>query len=212
MTILFLTALTPLVAAETVPTASALDALLTGLKTTYADVDALQADFTQVTRSAHFGEGPAQGGQIILGRPRMMRIAFTGEAGALFLSDGSDLYVYSPLGNQVIITPDLADKSDGVTDLLSSLSALEERFEITLLPAEEATIALSLTPKDDARIMTMQLSMTTDYQLTSLSVTDAFDSTTEMQFSNMTLNPDLPEGVFTFAIPEGASVIRSDEL
>jgi len=210
MTILFLTALSSLAAAEAAPTAPDLDALLAGLKATYADAEALQADFTQVTRSEHFGEGLVQTGQITLGRPRMMRIAFAGEAGSLFLSDGADLYVYSPLGNQVIITPDLAEKSDGVTDLLSSLSALEERFEIALLPSEGAAIELSLTPKDGAQIASMQLSMTTEYQLTSLAVTDAFDSTTEMRFSNLIMNPDLPEGVFTFAIPEGASVIRSD--
>ncbi|MFT5686948.1 MAG: outer membrane lipoprotein carrier protein, partial [Myxococcota bacterium] len=120
--------------------------------------------------------------------------------------------VYSELGNQVIITPDLAEKSDGVTDLLSNLSALEERFEIALLPTEDASIDLALTPRDNTRIKAMQLSLTPDYQLTSLSVTDAFETTTEMRFSNMALDPDLPEGVFSFEIPEGATVIRSDSF
>jgi outer membrane lipoprotein-sorting protein len=212
MTFLFLTALTSLAAAETGPAAPSLDELLTGLKATYADAEALKADFTQITRSEQFGEGPAQIGQIILRQPGMMRIEFSGETGALFLCDGSDLYVYSPLGNQVIITPDLADKSDGITDLLSSLSALEERFEIVLLPSEGAAIELSLAPKNDAQFTSMQLSMTADYHLTSLSVTDAFDSTTQMRFSSMVIDPELAEGVFTFAIPEGASVVRSDRL
>ncbi len=150
--LILLTALLPHAVAETVPAPTTLEGLLAGLKATYAQTEAIQADFTQVTRSDLYGEGPVQTGQIILGRPRMMRITFQGDAGSLFLSDGDSLYVYSTLSNQVIITPDLAERSDGVTDLLSSLSALEERFEIALLRADDAAIDLSLTPRDAGQV------------------------------------------------------------
>jgi outer membrane lipoprotein-sorting protein len=43
-------------------------------------------------------------------------------------------------------------------------------------------------------------------------VTDAFDSTTELRFSNMVLDPNLPEGIFQFEIPADAQVIRSGEI
>ncbi|MFT5684567.1 MAG: outer membrane lipoprotein-sorting protein, partial [Myxococcota bacterium] len=81
MTILFLSAFANLASAETASAAPTLESLLAGLKTTYSETEAIQADFTQVTRSESFGEGPEQTGQLILGRPRMMRIAFEGEAG-----------------------------------------------------------------------------------------------------------------------------------
>ena len=211
--IVLLTALAPLAAAETTaPPAPALDDLLAGLKATYGETQAIQADFTQTTRSEAFGEGPVQTGQITLGRPRMMRVEFTGDAGSLFLSDGDNLYVYSSIGNQVIITPDLAEKSDGVADLLGNLSALEEQFDITLLSTDDASTELSLTPKSAAQFKSMEMSLTPDYRLTRLSVTDAFDSTTEMKFENMTVDPELPAGVFEFTVPEGAQVIRSDSI
>jgi outer membrane lipoprotein carrier protein len=145
----------------------------------------------------------------------MMRVEFAGETGSLFLCDSTNLYVYSKIGNQVIITPDVVGSSDGVSDLITNLATLEEQFEISLMdadPANPGSLDLSLAPKEDARFKSMQLSMTADFRVTRLSVTDAFDSTTEMRFSNMVLDPNLPEGIFQFEIPADAQVIRSGEI
>jgi outer membrane lipoprotein carrier protein len=215
MPFILMTILMPSASGQPPDAPLALDGVLAGLKSTYDQTEAIQADFTQVTRSEAFGEGPVQTGQITLGQPRMMRVEFAGETGSLFLCDSTNLYVYSPLGNQVIITPDLVDASDGVSDLLSNLAALEEQFEVTLREADPATPAaleLTLTPKEDARFESMQLSMTVDYRVTRLAVTDAFASTTEMRFSNMVLDPNLPEGIFEFEIPADAQVIRAGEI
>lgn len=199
--------------AETTEPAPTLEGLMAALKETYSDTESLQADFTQVTRSPGFGDGPEQTGRITLGQPRMMRVEFSGDNGSLFVSDGDNLYVWSQLGNQVIITPDLSERSDGVSDLLSSLPALEERFNIAITATTSASIELALTPRDTAQFQTMSMSLSAaDYRLTRLSVTDVFDNTTEMTFDNLILNPELPATVFEFETPEGATVIRADNI
>ena len=103
MPLILMTALMPLASGQPPDAPPSLEGLLAGLKATYEQTRAIQADFTQTTRSEAFGEGPAQTGQITLGQPRMMRVEFAGESGSLFLSDSTNLYVYSPLVNQVSI-------------------------------------------------------------------------------------------------------------
>jgi outer membrane lipoprotein carrier protein len=215
MPFILMTVLMPSASGQPPDDSPDLDELLAGLKTTYSQTESLQADFTQLTRSEAFGDGPVQTGQLTLGQPRMMRVEFAGETGSLFLCDSTNLYVYSKIGNQVIITPDVVGSSDGVSDLITNLATLEEQFEISLMdadPANPGSLDLSLAPKEDARFKSMQLSMTADFRVTRLSVTDAFDSTTEMRFSNMVLDPNLPEGIFQFEIPADAQVIRSGEI
>src|SRR5688572_22895268 len=63
---------TPALAADPVP------AVVGEVAIKYAKVDSIQADFTQVTKSAAFGEDK-QAGTMQIKRPKKMRWNFTGE-------------------------------------------------------------------------------------------------------------------------------------
>ena len=209
----------PSTAAAAPATASAevpLEALLSAVKARYADTTAISAHFTQVTRSPAFGEGPAQQGTLLIARPRHMRVEFQGADASQFVSDGQTLWVYSPASQQVIVTPDLSGQSDGLSDLLGSLAALEERFEVTRLPADaEGGHRLSLRPRgaEAAQLKALNLTLQADTLLLArLEIVDAFDGVTEMRFSEVALNPAVPEGAFAFTPPPGVQVIRTDQI
>lgn len=191
------------------------DALLSRLSETYRDVQAIQANFTQTTSSPAYGDGPAQHGQVTIARPRQLRIGFTDGSRSTFVSDGETLWVYAPDQQQVIITPDLSEQSDGLADLLQSLSSLEERFAVTALPAPAPGLqALSLAPKDggSAQFKTLALVFDAQLHLSALEITDAFDTVTKMVFEDVALNPSVEAGLFTFTPPEGTAVIRTDQM
>ncbi len=200
-----------LISAAFAQSTAPLDELLAGLQATYGGIEAIEARFTQTSTSPAFGEGPTQQGTILLSQPRMMRLEMTGDTASTFISDGEQLYVYSPASKQVFITPDLADRSDGLSDLLGSLSALESRFEVDLLSRDESSWRIALTPRSGAQTLTLQIAAA-DYALERLEVTDAFQSTTQMRFTDINLAPDVPEGAFVFVPPEGVTVVRTDQI
>jgi outer membrane lipoprotein carrier protein len=189
-----------------------LEALMEGLAEKYRDTLAIQASFTQSTRSPAFGDGPTQQGTVTIARPRKLNIAFTQGSSAQFISDGETLWVYSPDQDQVIITPDLSQQSDGLSDLIESLSALQERFEVTALPAEPGSHAVSLAPRAGAQFKALRLTFDDGLLLTSLEIVDPFDSVTRMDFQGFSLDPTIPDGTFSFTAPEGTTVVRTDQM
>jgi outer membrane lipoprotein-sorting protein len=43
-------------------------------------------------------------------------------------------------------------------------------------------------------------------------VVDAFDAVVELDFSAVTINPEIPDERFTFVAPDGATVIKTDGI
>lgn len=192
-----------------------LDTLLSAITAHYRDAVALSARFTQVSRSPAFGAGPKQTGTILIARPRQLRVELQGADASQLISDGQTLWIYSPANRQVVVTPDLSEQSSGLSDLLGSLGALQERFAITRLAGEAGLHRLSLAPKDGDTAQFKALILDIDastLELRRLEIVDAFDSVTEMRFSGVTLNPAVAADAFAFVPPEGVQVIRPDTL
>lgn len=189
-----------------------LDVLMNQLSETYREVAAVQATFTQKSRSQMYGEGPSQPGTVTIARPRQMSITFGGDMPSQFISDGETLWVYSPVNNQVIVTPDMSQSSDGISDLLESLSSLQERFEVSALPSAEGSQAVSLAPRDGAQFKALELTFNDALHLTRLEIVDRLDTVTVMEFDSFILNPTVSEGMFRFEAPEGTTVVRTDRI
>lgn len=210
-------ALALLLAVASAPAAAAptVDQVVSGVESAYKDVRTLQADFSQVVSSATMGAGPAQTGVIKLARPRKMRWDFVTPDDKLFVTDGATMWVYTPADKQVFISEDLGGGDGNVEQLLDSLDKLDELFEVRLLePASPQSVRLDLRPRAaTAQFKSLELELSADgYRLQRLVLVDAFDTRTELAFSNLVLNPSLPDAAFTFQVPDGIAVIRSDGL
>ena len=207
-----LLALSPVAIGETAPSTQE---VVAAVEQTYKDVQSLQADFIQVTRN-DFGETRQQGA-VQLKRPRKMRWDFTQPAASSFITDGSKLWVWSPTDNQVIVTEDLSGATSGsdMSQLLTDLSKLGELFNVeqTAAAAGATTHTLLLTPKTSTNFKSLQLEVSqSDYTLQRVVVVDAFDAVVELDFSGVTINPEIPDARFTFSVPEGATVIKTDGI
>jgi outer membrane lipoprotein carrier protein len=186
--------------------------IVQAIEKTYANVQGIRADFTQTSRSSLMGE-QHQKGRVLLKRPRKMRWVFTLPDDRQFVTDGQTMWIWSASDNQVIVTGDFASQSGDMPQLLDDLSKLDELFDIVVLPGPPQTHVLSLTPKKQAAFKKLELVLEKKkYTLEKVTMTDNMDGVVELAFSQVKLNPELADSSFTFAIPPGAQVIRSDGL
>lgn len=199
--------------AEAPPTAVQMDSevasVVSAVQHRYADVNVIRAEFVQVSRL--LGEVEEQRGTVVLQRPRKMRWSFT-SSGQQFVTDGDTMWIYNPEQKQVMRFKDFGGQSSAADQLLQSLGKVGELFDVKMLEAKSG-YKLSLTPRDDSlkgKVKALTLGLDSEYTLTSLVITDAFDYVTDLTFSNVKLGGDVDAGTFRFDIPAGVEVIDSN--
>ena len=186
--------------------------LVAAVESTYGDVQSLRADFVQVVRSAG-GEQKTKG-RVVLKRPRLMKWDSTKEpGGTLFVSDGEKMWIYSPTDKQVLVYNDLSQAGGGLAlDLLDSLEKLDEEFQVEIASdaskKKNAFVVKLLPKKDDAQFKEIRLVLSKKkYELQQVTIVDHFGSETEFTFSQVKLNPDIPDEEFSFTPPDGVETI-----
>lgn len=203
----------PVMAAPTSPpTPSALTeaetaTLVARIQKTYAPVDTLTASFVQVTESALYGRDE-QVGEILLQRPNRMRWDFAG-SGKQYVLDGKTLWIYQPAQKQVLRFSQIQEQSMIANNLLMSLHKVGDDFDPKALPAETG-YRLQLVPKDPtmrSQVKEIVLALDDKLALSGLRLVDPMDNVTNLTFRKTRLGAQVPEGTFTFQVPEGVEII-----
>jgi outer membrane lipoprotein carrier protein len=176
----------------------------------YAEVNALQASFTQVTKSEALGD-QQQSGRLTIERPAKMRWDFS-EDGRQFITDGSTMWIYNPADKQVLRYADFSKSAATADALLQSLDKLSELFDVDLVGTEPGP-TLALKPKkDEGQVKNLQLQLTADLLVSKVSIEDAFGGVTELSFEKVELAQDVDDALFTFVVPEGVEVMDAGSL
>jgi len=191
-----------------------LAAVVQGVEATYGEVTSLQAGFVQVSRSTAMGE-TKQRGKVWLERPRKMRWAFTQPPGKLFVTDGSTMWVWSKADNQVIISLVVSPPGGDMTQLLDNLGKLDDLFIVELLETTglgaKGSLVLGLTPKREGNLQRIELRVSKqDYTVEQVKTVDGFGNEVELNFHNVKTNVKIPGSRFSFDVPKGAQIIRTE--
>ena len=181
----------------------------------YGQVETMQADFTQLSRSAALGDEQRQKGSVVVQRPRKMRWEFSSPAKKLFVTDGSTMWIWSPADNQVIVYKDFSGGASDVPGLLSDLNKLNEMFEVQLVEEEgnSRSYTLDLQPRstEAGNFKQLRISFTKRKLLVErVLITDQFDNVTDLSFSSVRLDAKGEDTAFTFEVPAGAEVITPE--
>jgi len=176
------------------------------LEAKYRTVDALKADFVQTTHSSVYGDD-VQRGHLLVKRPAMMRWEFEGDEERQFVTDGKTMWVYTKADQQVIRYDDIGSDRSPLDSLLSSLDHLDELFDVRLGERAEGSTTLELTPHDQEEVKRARLVLDENLVVQHLTIVDPFDSVTDLAFSNLQLDPEIPDSAFEFVVPEGVEVI-----
>jgi outer membrane lipoprotein carrier protein len=190
-------------------------AVVQAVEDTYRDVDILQAHFEQTVTA--MGQTREDQGEVLLSRPRKMRWDFTGPTGSLFVTDGTYMWVYMKHLKQAYKYEDLGEAATSVAPIeLSDLGSLRDKFTVVLAPesGRKSSLILILTPKETGKypFKEVRLELTNKYVLKTISVTDTLDNLTELRFTKVKFNPDVPDSMFSFEPPPDVEVIEAGPL
>lgn len=204
----------PFVAAAPALPATASE-VVAGVKSTYGQATSVRANFLQVVHDKAMGTQNRQRGRIAMERPRKLRVEMGFPLETAVVSDGTTLWVYSVKSKQVMQTPELGDGT-GVGVLLEDLGRLDEIYEVTLLPEPKPprpSHTVQLVPRQAGGFKSLSLTVSKQkYVLQNLILTDPLDNVTEMSFTGVLMNQDIPDTEFKFVAPAGVAVMKTGGL
>jgi outer membrane lipoprotein carrier protein len=195
------------------PLASAAD-IASRVQKRYDTIRDFTADFIHSYEGGVLRRKVVERGVVQIKKPGRMRWDYQSPEKKLFVSDGSQMYLYEVAPNQVTVFP--VPKGD---DAATAVLFLAGRGNVTrdFTVGHEAggnadTHVLRLTPKAPERDydwLVLHVDRTT-YQIRTLSAADAQGGRSTFDFTNIRENTGLADRVFTFSIPRGADVVRHD--
>jgi chaperone LolA len=188
--------------------------VVAAVKSTYKDTKSVRADFLQVRHDKALGTDDKQRGRISIERPRKVRIEMGFPMETAVVSDGTTLWVYNVKAKQVMETPEIAS-AGGMGVLLEDLGKLDELYNVSLAPETsppKPSYTVQLSPKQGqgSAFKSLQLTLSKQkYMLQNLTIVDPLDNVTEMSFTGVRLNTDIPDSEFVFVPPPGVSVMKT---
>ena len=200
------------------PEAPTVGEVVQSVKATYADTSSVRAEFSQVRRDNAMGTEERQHGRIAFERPRKLRVE-TGDMGKpvrfVLVSDGNLTWAYDVLGKVVNQLPDLGGEASagGMGISLDDLSHIDQLFDVTLVPEKppgRPSYTIHLVPKQPGAVKSMDLTVSKQkFVLQDLVIVDPFDNVTQMTFTMVLMNKDIPDSEFTFVAPAGVQLIKA---
>ncbi len=188
-----------------------LNTLLKGVEQRYNRAKTLQVQFNE----AYSVQGRArksESGELTLRKPGRMRWEYTAPAGKLFLSDGKDVYLYTPDAHRVEKTKLKAseDMRAPLAFLLGKLDFSKEFRDFELRPDGPNFVIAAKAKTDQLPYDKIEMLVTPDYQIRRLVINGQDQSILTFQFEQEKVNPPVNDALFKFQMPAGATLVASE--
>lgn len=182
--------------------------LLRGVENRYNRARTLQVLFEESYSAPSRGRR-TESGELFLRKPGRMRWVYTRPAGKLFVSDGKDIFFYSPNTHRVekMKLKETGDLRAPLAFLLGKLD-FQRDFREYRVRAESGGQWITALPKSD-RLPYRQVEflVTPQHEIRQLKVYSQDNSLLEFRFERERVNPPLSESLFQFRPPPGAEVV-----
>jgi len=152
---------------------------------------------------------PAEWGQVYLKKPGKMRWNYQKPAGKLFVSDGRDVYYYSPAANRVekLKLKETDDMRAPLAFLLGKLD-FDRDFSRYTARREGEFIWVTCEPRNvKAPYREVSFQTARDGRIEKLRVVGQDASILDFEFASEKLNPAIEDRLFLFQIPKGAEYV-----
>ncbi len=189
-----------------------LHTLLKNVETRYNGAQSFKIDFSETYAGMH---RPVQtdSGVLYLRKPGRMRWEYTSPPGKLFLSDGKDVYLYTP-GDHKAERGKLKGSEDMRAPLAFLLGKLDfaKEFKSFEMHEEGADTWIVAEPKSANLAYTkVEFLATPEGEIRRVKVTGQDQSKLEFTFSNQQLNAPVAPALFTFHAPPGVQVVEAEQ-
>jgi outer membrane lipoprotein carrier protein len=172
------------------------------LRTFFAGLETLQADFEQQVVDEYGRTQQSSRGHMWIMRPGRFRWDYEEPYRQQIVADGTRLWSYDEDLQQVTVQAAGEVLTATPAMLLSGEQPLEQVFTL-----EDDGDSVRLLPKsDDSNITALSLYLEAGV-LQEITAQDSFGNTTTFRFSKLERNPSLPVDLFVFVPPAGADVV-----
>jgi outer membrane lipoprotein carrier protein len=183
--------------------------VLKGIEDRYNQARTLQVQFQQTYELQRRGR-TTESGVLTLRKPGKMRWDYTSPQGKLFLSDGQNIFLYSPNSNRVekMKAKEADDMRAPLAFLLGKLDFSRD-FREYRLRTENGRTWITAIPKSEKMPYTqVEFLYAPDYRIERLKVVGQDQSVMEFAFQQEKINPPLDDKLFRFQMPPGAELVE----
>jgi outer membrane lipoprotein carrier protein len=201
-----------LVAAPAVAADAAPQALLKGVEGRYNRAKTLQVLFNE-TYTTVGRPVRTERGTLFLSKPGRMRWEYSEPQGKLFVSDGKDLWLFTPAGNRAekMNLKETGDMRAPLAFLLGKLNFKKE-FRNIRASAEGSLTRIAAEPAlEDLPYTAVEFLVTSDSRIQEVTVTGYDRSVLRFTFDGEKVDPPLDGKLFRFRPPAGAEIVISEQ-
>jgi outer membrane lipoprotein carrier protein len=184
-----------------------LNTLLKGVEEHYNRAKTLEVHFVE-SYSVQGRARKSESGQLTLRKPGRMRWDYTAPAGKLFVSDGKDVYLYTPDAHRVEKTKLKAseDMRAPLAFLLGKLDFAKDFRDFELKPEGVGYLITAKAKTDKLPYDRIQMLVTPGFEIQRLVINSQDLSILTFQLDGEKLNPPVNDALFKFQMPAGATL------
>lgn len=164
------------------------------------------ANFTQTTQDGAQGTPRLSFGRIYLEKPNRFRWEITSPNSQIIVSDGRYLWVYDPSLMQVTQQKVTAHTFDPALLLTGNSEKILRQFRVTWLPGYGGWYQLQ-PRRSGSGILAVRLQYRQG-RLSKIQVMNNLNQSSLFTFSQIKMNSPLPENLFIFSMPKGATLLQ----
>jgi outer membrane lipoprotein carrier protein len=183
----------------------------------YDEMSDFSAGLWLVITSAYIEQETVYKGRLYSRKPNRIRIEYYYPSDQTVVFDGTTLYFYTPSTNQAVVYPVVEVTGDETVESIFELAEtrydFEDAGEVTL-SGEYKTYKLKMTARSSSATYPTVWAWIDAEEWVARRV-DLYDydgNVTSYRLFDFKFNQGYGAGKFTFEIPEGAEVIRTEEL
>ena len=189
-----------------------LDPLLHGVENRYNHAQSLRLDFSE-TYSVARRPTQIDRGVLFLRKPGKMRWDYAAPAGKVFLSDGKNVFLYTP-GNNRLQKSKLKESEDlraPLAFLLGKLNFWKEFRSFSSRPEGDSTWVTATPNSDQAAYTQVEFLIAPTSEIRRVKITGQDRSLLDFTFSNEQLNAPVTASMFAFTPPPGTEIVEEKE-
>ena len=185
--------------------------ILKSIQDRYNHAKTLEVSFSE-TYTAQGRPRQTESGMLTLRKPGRMRWDYSTPTGKLFLSDGKDVYLYTPESKKVVKEPlkISEDMRAPLAFLLGKLDFQKEFRDFQIKPEGDGYLITAKAKTDKLPYDDIKLTTAPDFQIRNLEIRAADQSVLAFKFDNEKLNPAVNDGLFKFQMPPGATLVSPE--
>lgn len=183
---------------------------LDAIQRQYEKVSTFEADFTQRSYVKMMNQTQSVKGTVKIKKPGKMKWVYGAPDTQILISDGKNLWLYVPEEEQATKVPVESIYSSNTPALfLAGKGKLTRSFNVESVSEENRNILVTLVPKNEDQGLARLIlhANKKNYQITGSTVYDKLGNKTDIRFSRIRINREIPEEQFQLKTPPGVEIL-----